>query len=94
MVENLRSSNKKKFDQELAMILRSITGLLTEDTNNKIDIQIKKSLLDKVKLDDELKTCCNFSRYSCISKNLFDAFYADYIDYKNYTNDITFIQAY
>lgn len=57
------------------MIIRSTTRVLTEDINNKIGIGIEKSLLDKIKLNDDLKACRHCSKYNWVSKNLFDVFY-------------------
>lgn len=55
--ENLRSSNKKKNDQELILVPRSVKEALTKDINDKIENEIVKSLSDKIKLNNEEKTC-------------------------------------
>ena len=55
--ENLRSSNKKKIDQELILVRRSVKEALTKDINDKIESEIVKSFSDKIKLNNEEKTC-------------------------------------
>ena len=57
MAEYPRSSNKIKFHQELIVLPTPITEGLTDDRNDKIEIEIEKSPSDKNKLNNEEKTC-------------------------------------
>ena len=70
------------------MVPRPIAKVLSENVNNKIEIEIKKSLSEKDKLNNEEKTCRHCSRHKCVKKDVFEAFYEHYIEYKNYINDI------
>ena len=88
MTGNPKSSNKKKFDQELIVVARPITEVLTGDINDKREIEFGKSPSDKNKLNNQEKTCRHFSRYKCVNRDVFKAFYEDYTEYKNYISDI------
>ena len=50
MTGNPKSSSKKKFDQELIVVARPITEVLTEDINDKREIEFGKSPSDKKKV--------------------------------------------
>lgn len=49
------TKNKKQFGQNLIFVPRSITEKLTVDINDKIDIEIKKSPSEKIKLNNKEK---------------------------------------
>ena len=50
--------------------------------------EIEKSLSDKSKLYIEEKTCRHCSGHKCVKEDEFNAFYEDYIECKDYINDI------
>ena len=49
------TKNEKQFGQNLIFVPRSITEKLTVDINDKIDIDIKKSPSEKIKLNNKEK---------------------------------------
>ena len=49
------TKTKKQFGQNLIFVPRSITEKLTVDINDKIDIEIKKSPSEKIKLNNKEK---------------------------------------
>ena len=55
--------------------------LIKENINCPINIEI-----DTAQHKHEENKKCN-SKFKCLNKDLFDVFYDDYIDFKNYIND-------
>ena len=75
----------KDLEIETVKIPRPINlDLIKENINCPINIEI-----DTAQHKHEENKKCN-SKFKCLNKDLFDVFYDDYIDFKNYINELLY----
>ena len=80
--QTLQPITDKDLEIETVKIPRPINlDLIKENINCPINIEI-----DTAQHKHEENKKCN-SKFKCLNKDLFDVFYDDYIDFKNYIND-------
>ena len=88
MTERWKRRSQNTLKEELTLnrfvIPRSITEVMKEDIYYPTNIEIEAPPVNQS--NEEKK--CQHSQLKCLNKDVYNTFYKDYIDFKNYINDI------